>query len=515
ATDPDGDALTITILYSPDGGNTWETMATDQENDGRYTWDTQAAGEGSEYLIKVQASDGTYIGEDISDATFRIVILLVKSFGRGLHFLAFPAIPLDPDPAKALQGLTGTLKFARYNPDLLDYVKYSDNPSHPLLQVQPGAGYWCYLESEATLTLQGTTTPNQPFDIPVFNGWTMAGNPFNAKLTWSLADLQVVQKGQVVGSLGSPEGRSKMEPYGWAWVNGQYVLVFDRSKFGFEKVKGELNEWEGVWLKGKAEGVALRVAPSTKKREPAGPPSPPTAEAWAVHLSVFAADAADTENVFGIATEPLAIENPPARVGGQRGVDLSFVHPGGGPWLAGDLRCPSGRQTWHAVVTCTPADSEVTLTWPELGRQLPRDHQLWLMDEATGQRVLMNARSRYTFRAGPQGATQRAFTIELQRRAKCPVQIVNVVSGPVRGRGVRLTVTLTGEAEVTGTVINLRGQLVRGLPVVHGRSGNVILTWDGTDRQGRPVPSGLYLVRLLARGATGETAQAVRTVRLP
>jgi hypothetical protein len=370
------------------------------------------------------------------------------------------------------------------------------------------------LAGQTTLTVPGTVTPNQPFDIPVLNGWMMAGNPFNDTLPWSLTDLQVVQNGQAVGTLDSAAGRSRMEPYGWAWANGQYVLVYDRSKPGFANVKAELNEWEGVWLKGKAAGVALRAAPGTQAARNRTS-TPPTAEAWAVHLSAAVDGAADTENILGMAAEPLEIESPPTAAVPTGGVDLSFINTRGEPLLAGDLRNGMRpRQTWHALVTTDRAGREVTLTWADLNRELPRSHRLRLIDETTGQHVLMNTRSHYTFRAEPQGLTRRAFTIELEPEGTPQVRIVNLVSQPTRGQGVALTVTLTSDADVEAQITNLSGQTVRVLPPLSAQAGNVTLTWDGADDTGRRVPPGMYLVRVTASGSEGEMVQAVRTVQV-
>lgn len=57
ATDPDDDPLTIDLYYSRDGGATWNTIATNESNDGEYVWDTSGLEDGVDYMIKVVATD--------------------------------------------------------------------------------------------------------------------------------------------------------------------------------------------------------------------------------------------------------------------------------------------------------------------------------------------------------------------------------------------------------------------------------------------------------------------------
>ncbi|MDF2957524.1 MAG: Outer membrane protein assembly factor BamB [Candidatus Alkanophagales archaeon MCA70_species_1] len=63
ASDPDGDALNITLRYSPDGGRSWLLLSEGEENDGVYDWDTRAVPDG-EYLLRVEASDGSFTSHD-------------------------------------------------------------------------------------------------------------------------------------------------------------------------------------------------------------------------------------------------------------------------------------------------------------------------------------------------------------------------------------------------------------------------------------------------------------------
>jgi hypothetical protein len=69
STDPDGDALSYFVLFSPDAGATWKTLTTDHVTTSLEV-SLDALGQTRFGLILVQASDGFNTGEDVSDATF-------------------------------------------------------------------------------------------------------------------------------------------------------------------------------------------------------------------------------------------------------------------------------------------------------------------------------------------------------------------------------------------------------------------------------------------------------------
>ena len=72
ATDQDGDDLTFAVLYSPDGGTTWNALVTGLTTQ-TYEWDISGLSSGSSYLIKVMATDGFNTGQDVSNAPFAII----------------------------------------------------------------------------------------------------------------------------------------------------------------------------------------------------------------------------------------------------------------------------------------------------------------------------------------------------------------------------------------------------------------------------------------------------------
>lgn len=72
ASDPDGDRLTYDVLYSKNGGQSWEGLAVNLTTNS-YEWDTDKASGSVNALIRVLASDGINTAQDDSDGLFTVV----------------------------------------------------------------------------------------------------------------------------------------------------------------------------------------------------------------------------------------------------------------------------------------------------------------------------------------------------------------------------------------------------------------------------------------------------------
>jgi len=72
AEDEDGDRLSFTVLYSPDGGATWNALATGLTASS-YVWDVSGLPPGNQYRVRVMATDGFNTGEDVSDGPLAVI----------------------------------------------------------------------------------------------------------------------------------------------------------------------------------------------------------------------------------------------------------------------------------------------------------------------------------------------------------------------------------------------------------------------------------------------------------
>lgn len=73
AVDQDGDDMSFTLQYSPDGGATWLPVATGIPGN-QHDVDTSGLPGSGEALIRILASDGANTGEDVSDGVFTVAM---------------------------------------------------------------------------------------------------------------------------------------------------------------------------------------------------------------------------------------------------------------------------------------------------------------------------------------------------------------------------------------------------------------------------------------------------------
>jgi len=114
ASDPDGDVLSYSLLYSPDNGTTWHPLATDISNS-YFVLRMAGFGPSNASMIRVIASDGVNIGA--GECRFKVATstasYVVQVQPQGVPSGCQVSISVDGTPVARVQGgLSKTFAFA-------------------------------------------------------------------------------------------------------------------------------------------------------------------------------------------------------------------------------------------------------------------------------------------------------------------------------------------------------------------------------------------------------------------
>jgi hypothetical protein len=211
--------------------------------------------------------------------------------------------------------------------------------------------------------------------------------------------------------------------------------------------------------------------------------------------------------------QPLAVDVRPRVIGKQ---EWEFVVEQVNPPFV--VRHPEREVKDRAVPRgtgrqATGGTEEVILTWPNL-RSVPAEISLTLVDSVAGERRSLRTTIHYTYRPA-KGETARSFQIIAEPGRAGSLQVLNLRAEPTRGGGVQVQFLLNHSAETTVEVRTLNGREVATLERGTTRSaGENVVSWNGRDGQGRPLPPGVYLLEVQAVDEEGQAVQAVRTVTL-
>jgi len=128
-----------------------------------------------------------------------------------------------------------------------------------------------------------------------------------------------------------------------------------------------------------------------------------------------------------------------------------------------------------------------------------------LTTEISGSTVNYYAARVDTELAEPWYYSVRPFAFDLQNLVvqRGGVTIANNVIDPTAGQRATLNYTLESRQLVRVFVLDLAGALVKTVQNGIQNPGEYSLVWDGTNREGRPVSTGVYFVRIVA-GETDE-----------
>ncbi|MBN1163468.1 MAG: T9SS type A sorting domain-containing protein, partial [Candidatus Krumholzibacteriota bacterium] len=419
----------------------------------------------------------------------------------------------------------------RYIPDSLDYAELSDEWAHEYFRPAPGKGFWLIAKSPHKINTAPITgysvSGSNAFNLVLSPGWNQIGNPFYFPVAWDSILVDTF-------TMAEAESQIIESPVAWSGENGYY--------YDFEL----LLPFQGYWVKNISSGeVPLRIPcreatlPGLKGIPPDGT-APVAEEGWLISLEVSSGSAADRRNLLGISPGSSnrwdrsdRSEPPPAP-----GPSLSLYFPHAdweglsGPYTV-DIRTgfesppprePSetpgpedtGGQAWHFDVAKNfsqdPAGDLVTLKFGGL-ETVPATVKLGLFDKRLEKLTDLRRDNGYSFFLSRSRRVKRedearfiliagsgSFLEETVNRARTPVLrtvLYQNYPNPFNPSTI-IRYDIAARGKVTLSVYDIRGALVRVLFEGIRGPGRYEAGWDGTNRRGVPVASGIYFFRLRA-----------------
>lgn len=485
---------TVTV-YDEDGVKVASTQTTDP---GTYRFAALAPGR---YTVRVTKAGWAFqptetaldLSADTSGVDFEAVPVVEITLAQGYNFIGVPTVPLDQHPLAVFQ--VAERRVARWDPDLARtqpdnaYVLAQTGQLPEILKVKPGVGFWVRADSDRRLQVAGRP-PSSAASVEMLlgRGWNMLANPFGAPMRWSVLGITA---GMPMRSLGFLYDRTA----------NSYVMV---SNVVGQNIVDTVPTNAAFWLYSLDRAVLqVRGATATASEEQAL--ALQTGD-FLLPITAVTPGSRDAATLVGVMSAgEIRVENPPAFEGM---VDLYIED--GDTSLAADVRTQAApRMNWRLGLVAPAGVDEVSIELPDLSR-VPADKRVMLKDLDTGRSVYMRTQPRYTMKVEAGQVRHLELAIE-DKGANC----LTVSSAQAQQQGGKAVVTfsLSTAARVQAQVLNMAGRVVRVLATDQpGPAGINRLTWDLRNSQGAPVPSGRYIIRLVAVGDDGQQVAAVAQV---
>ncbi|MBI5831696.1 MAG: carboxypeptidase regulatory-like domain-containing protein [Armatimonadetes bacterium] len=404
------------------------------------------------------------------------------------------------------------LKMAAYNTATAAYAYYPNAPGRTFTL---GRGYFLKLANNAALTREGVraATTGSGYDVPLLNGWNLIGAVYEFPV--DLFSCQVILEVNGAGST----VYSFQEAVARGLVGGSMYTL----NFGVYQQVYRFDPYTGYWLRGYVPSAAttlkLRVPPTPLGGSSNRGRSAATPTDWKASIVAKTTDGVASQATFGVGGNSATVYDgadraqPPAPPVAAQWLELGFPHADWGRYSGSyqsDIRSASRSLRWELELKGAKPGQMVSLSWPELGANIPGNLRVILEDLQTGVRRSLRHTSGYTVRAD--GSARRlAIIVEPADNRPAVTSLAYTASRAVGGQ---VHFTLTADLTTNVVVRGLNGALVKTLlrdEVL--TAGPQVVVWDGTDDSGRVAPDGTYRLEVVAVGDTGEQVRATTTVR--
>lgn len=465
--------------------------------------------------------------------------LLSNTTTQGLFkMVSFPLLFGSATPS-TIFGLPAT-------PPALDVVKYDPTTAHYVSanSFQIGEAYWIRstLATDQSFTIDSTKYP--PLDNQVQptattlkknypKGWNQIGDPYVYGFkfselqvfdTDSLTLTDIVSASDTLHQWVLPAiyqyDTSDPSPANW-----HYIL---EDNFGFV-----MQPYAGYWMYVKKANLQF-IFPGTDT--PGGQvtraalvgagigstASRASVDNWKLQLTAHNRISTDVASI-GVAPKATNAEDnykygkPPVL---NNTVQLNIVHS---DWktstLMQDLRAPgNGSQTWNLTVTSPKPNEDVTLSWANLTRNVPRNYRLTLIDKDTNTRRNLQSTASYSVNTGTSGTRQIQIVAEpTTRTGSVLITGFDIAQTGTRSAGttaVTIHYALSQDADTQIVIRDGSGRPIRTLTPTRaastGTNGTGQAVWDMRDQTGAKIPGGSYNIELNALGSNGQRARQIK-----
>ena len=431
------------------------------------------------------------------------------------------------------------------NPPQLDIVRFNPTTGHyePQNTFAIGQAYWLrsLRPTDVTLPIDATTYP--PLDNQVQpnaltlklnypQGWNQIADPYVYGFKFSELEVFDTDSLQLIDIVSAADSlhqwilpavyrydTSDTSPANW-----HYVL---EDNFGFV-----MTPYEGYWMLVKKPNLqfiypgtdtpggqvtrAALVGAGIGARNSKGAP-----DNWKLQLTAHNKMSTDVANI-GVAPKAADTEDnykfgkPPAL---SNTVQLNIVHS---DWknssLMQDMRAPGNvSKVWNLEVKSPKPNDDVTLSWADLTRSVPRNYRLTLVDKDTNTRHSLQNNASYTVNTGTSGIRQLQIVAEpISRAGSVVITGFDIAQSSSRQAGAPVTIhyTLSQDTETQIVIRDGSGRSIRTLVPTRaagvGANGSGQAVWDMRDQKGVKIPAGLYQIELNALGTGGQRARQIK-----
>ncbi|MBI4553581.1 MAG: T9SS type A sorting domain-containing protein, partial [Candidatus Latescibacteria bacterium] len=513
----DGEPTTVSLAYRRGGTTTWQRlgMAATTASADSFAATIPAADVTDHGLeVYVKGTDATSTSDSTAISALRVAVpslsVSVSTIGLAVadtgnvadttftktQYSKFRmlSIPIALDGNRSAQTVLGSQlgigdskigRIFRWNG-----AGYSEATSESM---EPGKAFWVISRTPpSAITLgagQSSDTRSPPSISINQNGFTQVGVPYTFSVPYDSTRAH----------------NPTLDSRAWRWTGSGYTIT------------ALLEPWQGYWVKSTGTATTITIPPVDANATPKPLPpltSPTGPDGWTIRVVAEAGGMQDVDNYLGVSSQaaeqwdPLDFAEPPPLGAGT--VALYVPHP---DWpapmagqYAGDFRPVNAEgYAWDVTVDAAIPRTTATVTVRDVN-QVPPGFTALLIDLDHYRELNLRERAMVTFPTGETGSTRHfklivgsSTYIERVKATLLPRAFALEPNAPNPfNPTTTIRFALPQTVPVRLVVYNILGQEVKVLVDQVMPAGYHQVVWDGTNRSGQRVASGVYVYAIQA-----------------